>query len=180
MAVYDWILGVMIRPAATFEKARDHLRFGYLWILMAVITVDAVAFRYGPVPSGTPTLNGTDAAVNAITIGLFLFQIQGALFFGTARLFRWAITWPEACKYVGLSWGIILLEDLASFYPSLKGLDDVMLWWVGIPFLIWHLLSFTAGVKRITGLSSGKALLFTSLATLPWRAALYALYFYGG
>lgn len=167
----DWVLGVLFRPAATFDWARQNLRFGYWWILLSDITLNVVMAIYMPQAAGTPPLSGSDKASFAIMFLLVLYDVQAALLLGIGRAFRWQVSWPLALKCVGLAWSVLLLQDILLFYPSLKVMDQFVFWGM-IPFLLWYLVVLTVGVKRLSGFSGRKAFLLVTLATLPWQVGI--------
>lgn len=168
------MLGVLFRPAATFDWARQNLRFGYWWILICVFTLDIVTEIYSPALVGQPAISGSAIALMVILYLTLLFDLQAALFLGVSRAFRWRISWPEALKYVGLAWSLLLIEDIFTFFPALKGWNMTALW-ISVPFLLWYLVAFTIGVKRLSGFSGWKAFLLVALATLPWQVGLFWL-----
>lgn len=172
MSILDWVLGAVFRPAATYEYARDHLRFGYWWIVLSVFTLEIVIGLYSPAnrdfDSGRVLLYG-------ITMLMLLFDLYGLLLFGAGKAFGWHLTWPEALKLIGLTWSVRFLEDVVIFYPTLRELHSVVLW-ASVPFTLWHLLSLTVGVRSAYRLPTWKALLIGLITILPLRLAEVWLY----
>lgn len=50
----SWVNGILFRPAATFEWSRDHVRFGYWWIVLSVMTLNAVVPSIARFPLAPP------------------------------------------------------------------------------------------------------------------------------
>lgn len=170
----EWVAGVLFRPSATFEHARQHLRFGYWWIILSVFTLETVASLYMPATEPV-TAVPTDVFVMFMAFyTLFIFDIHALLLRGAAWALGWKLLWSDALKYTGLSWSVILLEDIVTFYPMLKGQVAIVLW-AGLPFMLWHLISLTSGVKRLTGYAVWRAALVAAVATIPWRAVIFWL-----
>ncbi|MDB4896300.1 MAG: hypothetical protein JWN15_2562 [Firmicutes bacterium] len=170
----EWVAGVLFRPGATFERARKELRFGYWWIVLSVMMLEAVMQVYSPVRAGQADATPADLIFVTAAYLLLRFDIQGLLLMGVARAFQWQLSWSESLKYIGLGWAVLMAEDIATFYPALKGYDNIILW-ASIPFFAWYLISLTAGLKRITAWPLWKVLLIATLATVPWRAAEFWL-----
>lgn len=173
---FDWIMGVVLRPGTTFERSREHLRFGYWWIVLAIISLESVVGIFRPV-GGLGTENWPDAAFFIAMYDLVLFDFQALLLLGAGRLLHWPVTWPDATKLCGLVWSIIFLEDLFTFYPALKGLEQLEVW-ISALFSIWYVIVMLIGVRKLSGLSTGKSLLVTLLAGVTWRGGVLALAFY--
>jgi hypothetical protein len=172
LALPDWILGVLFRPGETFERARTDMRFSYWWILLSVFTIETVLLLYGPeVQKMVPTPPADAVALYVLVVLSAVFMAQSICLFGLGRLFGWAITMAEAMKYSALIWSITLLEDMVTFYSYIKD-QRLLLFWVGVPFIIWRLVAQTAGVRRLTGMPLGRAALLVFLATLPWQGWL--------
>ena len=165
----EWVAGVLFRPGATYERAREHLRFGYWWILLSVLTLESVVQIYSPARPAQSEISPEDLIFWTAAYLLIRFDIQGLLLMGAARTLQWRISWAEALKYVGLSWAVLLAEDIVTYYPALKGYDSVILW-AGIPFFAWYVIALTAGLKRTTSLPLWKVLVIAGTASLPWRA----------
>jgi hypothetical protein len=171
----EWVAGVLFRPAATFERARQNLRFGYYWILLSVFTLEIVGEIYSPpIGPSEPPVAATDVALWVALILMIRFDLQALLLLGAARAFGWRISWAEALKYIGLAWSVLLVEDIATFYLALKGYYTPLMW-LGIPFFLWYLISLSAGVRRLSALPWWEAALLTLLASVPWRAAEFWL-----
>lgn len=173
--VWDWILSVALRPGATFEYARQHLRFGYWWIVLTVMTMEMVMLIYAPIPGGSTTSAGTGDLIFVYGVWfLLLFDLQALLLLGAARLFRWQLSWADALKYMGLSWAVLFFEDAVGFYPMIKGMHMETLW-LTIPFILWYFVVLTVGVRRVSGLSPVRALAVALLAAGPWRIGLFVV-----
>lgn len=173
---FEWIFGVAFRPGATFERAREQLRFGYWWIILTVITLEAVVGTYGRGGFGTDLW--LDGAIFVTMYDLILFDIQALMLMGAARLTTgWQLSWIEAHKFSGLLWSIILIEDLVTFYPALTGMDQIS-FWAGTFFSLWYVVAMWIGLRRGAGLSAGRALLMTLLAGVTWRGGILALTFW--
>ncbi|HYF93187.1 MAG TPA: hypothetical protein VD969_13235 [Symbiobacteriaceae bacterium] len=173
---FDWIMGVALRPRVTFERSREHLRFGYWWIVLTVMSLDAVMGIFHP-----ESVFGREAWVDAtlfvVMFDLFIFDLQALMLLGAGRVLGWSLTWPQAVKFCGLLWSINVLEDLFVFYPSLKAIAQIELWTMGF-FSIWYVIVMAIGVRRISGLSGWKTLVVTLLAGATWRTAFFALAYY--
>lgn len=170
----EWVAGVLFRPGATFERARQHLRFGYWWILLSVLTLETVMALYSPMRPGQPDVTPEDLIFVTAAYLLVRFDLQGLLLLGAARAFQWQISWSESLKYIGLGWAVLLAEDIATFYPALKGYDSIILW-ASVPFFAWYVMSLAAGLKRVTTLPLWKVLVIVTVASVPWRAAEFWL-----
>lgn len=175
MTFADWVLGVLFRPAATFEYARQNLRFGYWWILLSVLTIETVTAIYSPPLPGGPSLSVEDTVFTMFIWLLLLFAVQALLLMVAARVFGWQLPWMEALKYTGLLWSIVLVEDLFAFYPALTGNHRVTAM-IALPFIAWYVWALAMGIKRLTGLSTPRALVTSAMATLPFRLGLLWLY----
>ncbi|MDF2628114.1 MAG: hypothetical protein K0R39_1945 [Symbiobacteriaceae bacterium] len=168
---FDWIMGVAFRPGATFERAREQLRFGYWWIILTVITLEAVIGIYGPAGYGVDLW--ADVALFVALQDMILYDIQALMLMGAARLVAgWQLSWFEAHKFSGLLWSIIVLEDIATFYPALVGLDQISLW-TGAFFSLWYVFVMFVGLRRTADLSAARSLLITLLAGLVWRGGIF-------
>lgn len=175
MALPDWILGVLFRPGKTFERASTEMTFSYWWILLSVFTLEAVMMMNDPaLRRMVPTPSNADIIFNWAFFLLLIFAFQSLCFFGAGRLFGWALRWPEAMKYTGLTWALFLLEDMVTFYSFLRE-QRPLLFWVALPFIVWRIAVQTAGVRRLTGRSLGTALLIVLVGTLPWQLPLLYL-----
>jgi len=174
--VIDWILGALFRPGDTFDKARNQLRFGYLWILLCAYTIDVVVTYHSPVQMGDPA-PWDFVAMYVLLWYLILFDLQTLLLWGAARLFRWALPWREAAKFVGLSFSVLVVENIVLFYPMLKDMR-VLFFWGDIIFVVWLFAIMMTGLKRITGLGLWHSLALTTVAVLPLQLAMIALNWY--
>lgn len=172
MALPDWILGVLFRPGETFERARTEMTFSYWWILLSVVSLEAVLYYYSPQAQAMvprPTADATitySVIMNTGFLGMFSLCL-----FGAGRLLGWPLTFADAVKYAGLLWGVTLLEDLVVFYPYLMN-QLILVFWVPIPFMLWRVIALTAGVRRLTEMPLWRALLLSLLANLPWQGWL--------
>jgi len=173
---FDWIMGVALRPGTTFERSRAELRFGYWWIVLTIISLESVVGIYRPV-GGLGTENWPDAAFFIFMCDLVLFDVQALFLLGAGRLLRWQLTWADATKLSGLVWSIIFLEDLFTFYPALKGLEQLEIW-ISAAFSLWCVIVMLIGIRKVSGLTLGKSLLVTLLAGLTWRGGVLALAFW--
>lgn len=170
----EWVIGVLFRPAATFERAKEHLRFGYWWILLSVFTLEIVTELYRPLLANEPAVSPGDLIFFLLVVLMLLFDLQGLLLWGAARAFEWRLRWGDALKYVGLSWSVLLVEDIVTFYPALTG-QSLLVLLLGLPFALWHLIILAIGIRQVTGLTRAKAWLMAIMATLPWRILLFWL-----
>jgi hypothetical protein len=175
MTTIDWIRGILIRPSSTYQRASSEMRLGYWWILMAVCTLEVVIVLYSPTLRLDPAFNANSVVILTLVYLIILFDIQAILLLGAGRLFGWQVTWVHALKVIGLSWSVLFLEDIITFYPSLKGLDQISLW-MGVPMFIWYLVVLTFGVRSLSGLSITRSAMLVALASIPWRGALFWLY----
>lgn len=173
---FDWIMGVALRPGTTFERSREHLRFGYWWIVLAIISLEAVVGIYRPAV-GLGTDNWPDIAFLVFMYDLVLFDLQALFLLGAGRALRWQLTWADATKLSGLVWSIIFLEDLFTFYPALKGLKQVEVW-ISAAFGLWYVIVMAIGIRKVSSLSPWKSLLVTLMAGVTWRGAILAMTFY--
>lgn len=172
--VLEWVFGVLFRPAATFERARQEMRFGYWWILVSVLTIQVVMDLYSPSLPGVDRLSMGDAIWYEAIMLMIIFDLQALFFVAAARAFHWKLPWAEASKFIGLMWSVLLIEDFATFYPSLRGNYPLVLW-IELPFFALYLLSFSAGVRRLTGLATWRSMLMVLMAATPVRAGLFWL-----
>ncbi len=164
----EWVFGTLFHPAATFERARTQLRFGYWWILLCEFTLETVIALYSPV-GREKFAHHMDLLVLLMLFQLFLLlDIQALFLMGAARLFGWKLTWTESLKYIGLAWSVELLESVVLFYPAVKGYDPVV-FWTNVGFLVWHYLILMLGVRRLSGFPVWRAALLTAIATVPWQ-----------
>jgi hypothetical protein len=165
--IWDWVIGMLVRPGATFLRAREHLRFGYWWIVLMVFVVETgLAIYTSPMKAELLGALGN----TLFTQGLFMltvFYLQALFLMASARVFEWQITWQESLKYAGLAWAILLVEDIANIYPLLKHQEWLALGVSGF-FLLWFCFSFAAGIRRLTGLAAWKAAVFAVMAAWPW------------
>ncbi len=175
MTTIDWIIGVLVRPSSTYQKAAAEMRFGYWWILAAVGTLEVVIGLYSPTLQLDPAFSANSVAFLTLTYLIILFDIQALLLLGSGRLFGWQISWVDALRVIGLSWSVLFLEDVLTFYPAIKGLDQINLW-MGLPLFTWYLVALTFGIKALSGLSLSRSALLAALASIPWRGALLLLY----
>ena len=176
MTVIDWISGVLLRPSATFERAQRELRLGYWWILLSVFTLEIVTVSYAPIATrGTPPADTSILILFQITLVMLFYDFQGLLLWAGARAVGWALTWREALKYIGLSWSLVFVLDIATFYPDLKGIESSPVW-AGIPFVIWYLSALTAGLRSVSKSSWLKSLLLALIASLPWEVWFFWVY----
>ena len=170
---FEWIFGVAFRPGATFERAREHLRFGYWWIFLTVVTLESVVGTYGVHGYGTDLW--VDGALFMMLQMLILFDIQALMLMGAARLTaNWQLSWIDAHKFTGLLWSIMVIEDTATFYHGLHGMEQVTLW-AGAFFSLWYVVVMFIGLRRFAGLTPIKALLMTLLAGVVWRGGILAI-----
>lgn len=170
---FEWILGVAFRPGATFDRAREHLRFGYWWIFLTVVLLESVVGTYGVNGYGIDLW--LDGALFMALQSLILFDIQALMLMGAARFIaNWQLSWIEAHKITGLVWSIIVIEDIATFYTGLKGLHQINLW-AGVFFSLWYVVVMFIGLRRVSGQSAAKALLMTLLAGFVWRGGILAI-----
>lgn len=170
---FEWVFGVAFRPGATFDRSRESLRFGYWWIFLTVVTLESVIATFSVNGYGVDLW--VDGALFMALQSLILFDIQALMLMGAARLTAgWPLSWIESHKLTGLLWSIILLEDLATFYPALKGQDLVSLWAGGF-FSLWYAVVMFIGIRRVSGLSAARSLLMTLLAGVTWRGGIFAL-----
>ncbi|MFO7273793.1 MAG: hypothetical protein DIU55_002855 [Bacillota bacterium] len=175
MALPDWIRGMLLRPADTYAQAQTEMRYAYLWILLSVFTVESVMLLYHPsTRSAVPSVPAGALLLILLHLLLTLFAVQAVLLFWSARLFGWKIQLQEAAKYTGLIWTLFLVEDIVTFVPYLRQRDWLVLW-ASVPFLVWRVAAQTAGVRRLSGLSWGRALGLVLIATLPWNLPLLYL-----
>lgn len=175
MALPDLILGVLFRPGETFERARTEKSLSYWWILLAVISLEAVILTYSPaIRNAIPTPPTDQIILATATLCLEIFVTQVLCLFGTSHLFGWKIPFRDAMQFTGLVWAVALLEDLVVFYPYMRE-QSLLLFWIAIPFVAWRMVAQTLGIHRISGLSLGRAALIVLLATLPWQVPLLYL-----
>lgn len=151
------------------------MRLGYWWILLAVSTLEVVIGLYSSTLRLDPDFNANSVVVLTLAYLIILFDIQALLLLGAGRLFGWQINWVDSLKVIGLSWSVLFLEDIITFYPALKGLDATSLW-MGLPMFIWYLIVLTFGVRALSNLSITRSALLVALASIPWRGALLWLY----
>ncbi|HWH70877.1 MAG TPA: hypothetical protein VNT26_15925 [Candidatus Sulfotelmatobacter sp.] len=170
------MIGVALRPGTTFVRSREQLRFGYWWIVLTVMMLETVITVFHP-KFGVGAEAWVDAAFFMAMQDLILFDIQALMLLGSGRLLRWQVTWPDATKFSGLLWSIILLEDLVTFYPAMKGYDLIE-FSISAVFAVWYVAVMAIGVRRYSGLNSGKSLLLALLAGLTWRGAIFWLTLY--
>jgi hypothetical protein len=170
--IWDWVIGVLTRPGDTFDRAQQEIRFGYWWILLSVFTLETVMMVF-LLP---PDLNVATADVVVVHIAylLILFDVQAAFVWAAARAFAWQVPWGAAVKFTGLLWAVLLLEDMVTFYFTLAEKPLLSLW-ISTPFVVWYLLAAFVGLRRLSGMATGKALLLTLMAAAPWRLGLYLL-----
>lgn len=164
-----------MRPSSTYQKAATEMRFGYWWILIAVSTLEVVISLYSPALRRDPAFNANSVVILTLAYLMILFDLQALLLLGAGYLVGWQIRWVDALKVIGLSWSVLFLEDIITFYPSLKGLDQTSLW-MGLPMFIWYLVVLTLGVRALSGLSVNRSALLVAIASIPWRGALLWLY----
>lgn len=172
MALPDWILGLLFRPGQTFVKAHREMRGAYWWILLSVYTVESVMLLFSSsVRSMIPSPPVDLILYNLLIFFLLIFSAQTICLLGAGRFLGWPIGLREAMKFTGLTWSLFLLEDLVTFYPYLKGQEN-LLFWLAIPFLLWRMAVQTIGVRQISGLPAVRSALIVLLATLPWQVPL--------
>lgn len=175
MALPDLILGVLFRPGVTFERARSEKGASYWWILLSVISLEAVILAYSPAVRNAIPSPPTDQVVLAtVTLCLEIFVTQVLCLFGVSHLLGWKIPFRDAMKFTGLVWAVALVEDLVIFYPYMQD-QTLLLFWIGIPFILWRMIAQTIGIRRTSGLSLGRSGLIVLLATLPWQIPLLYL-----
>ncbi|MGE5674217.1 MAG: hypothetical protein ACM3XM_10045 [Mycobacterium leprae] len=150
------------------------MRFGYWWILLTVFTLEVVSAIFAPPLAGDPALSWGFILTNTVLILLVLFDLQSILLLGTARVFGWRISWPEATKWIGLGWALFFIQDVVTFYPGLRGMNTLLLW-TDIPFFIWYLISLTLGLRQVSGMPLRRSVLMVLIASVPWQAALFWL-----
>jgi hypothetical protein len=171
--IWDWVFGILTRPGDTFHRAEEEMRFGYWWILLSVFTLETVMMVFGaPADLRSESL---DLIPMDLLWLLILFDLQVLFAMAAARAFRWQLTWRAGVKFIGLVWAVLLAEDLVTFYPSLANMEHLVRW-LSIPFVLWYLVVTAAGARRLSGISTGKAILFALMAAGPWRLGLYAMY----
>jgi hypothetical protein len=169
-----WVRGVLFRPADAFQRARTQLRFGYWWIILSAFTLETVIAAF----TSPEFHDQLDLAIlGSVLYYSIIIHVQTVLLLVAARTFQWPLTFGEALKYVGLGWSVQFIEDVILFYPMLAGWDRLTLW-LDLPFFVWYVIVMSAGLGRVSGLSRGKALLLTLMATLPWWGGLFALNWY--
>lgn len=168
MSVDRWILGALFRPAETYHQAREKMRLGYWWILIAVLTLECVMAVHDPAIRQDPQADTITVIFAVISQGLFWFYLSAGLLFAAARLFRWPLTWLDALKYTGLAWAAVFAEDVGTFYWALRDNERVLVW-LWVPFFLWYLVTLAAGIRRVSGLSGIKSALVAITASLPWR-----------
>lgn len=173
---FDWIMGVALRPGDTYEKSRQHLRFGYWWIVLTAMTLESVMAIFRA-KNGLGTEDWANSALTVSMMLLIMFDVQALMLLGAGRLLQWPVTWAEATKFCGLLWSILVLEDLFTFYPALKGFDYVEVW-ISAAFSLWYVGVMAIGVLRVSGLNAWRSLLVTALAGVTWRATIWALNYY--
>lgn len=171
MALPDWIVAMLLRPGETLVRTQTEERTGHGWILLCIITLQAVIARYSP-GGGEVATDMTVMIVAALI--LIQFDLEALLLYAAARLLGWHLGWLQATRFVGLAWTIFLVETVVEFYPSLVGQNQIVLW-LGVPFYLWYLGVFSSGVKRLAGLSRPKAFLLALAATLPMQGLLFYL-----
>jgi len=175
MTTIDWIIGIALRPSSTYQKAESEMRFGYWWIVIGVCSLEVVMGLYSPSIRLNPAFDANSVVFLTLAYLIILFDIQALLLLGAGRIFGWQVSWVNALKVIGLSWSVIFVEDLITFYPSLKGLDQTTLW-IGLPMFIWYLVVLSIGVRTLSGLSFQRSALLVALASIPWRGGLLWLY----
>lgn len=178
MSVDQWILGALFRPGETYTKAKEQMRFGYWWVIIAVLTLECVMAVYDPATRKDPLADTYTITLVMISEGLFWYYLSSGLLYGAARLFGWQPSWLEALKYTGLAWAAIFTEDIVTFYWSLRDNYRVLMW-LSLPFILWYLITLAIGVRKVSGLSVLKSALVATGATLPWRLLLFWLLWSG-
>jgi len=172
----NWVLGVMFRPGATFLKARKHLRGDYWWIFLSVATLETVILIFSS-PNRDEYMRLWDSvATFQLLFLLTLLSIQALSLLAAARMFRWEMAWAEAMRYVGLSWSILLVEDIATFLPAIAGKEELGIR-LSVLFVVWSILALGAGVRRITRMAWWQALLLATMALAPLRFLFFWLYY---
>ncbi len=174
MTAVDWVLGALFRPSATYTYARNHLRFGYWWILLSVFTLEIVMAVYHP---QNIEADGSSVALINMALLMVTFDLYGVMLWGAARAFQWELPWVEAVKIVGLSWSVRLLEDVLIFYPALKEMHTTVLG-IGLAITLIHLISLTLGIRAAYKLSAPRAFLVAAIAAVPLRLGEIWLYWH--
>jgi len=176
VSVWEWISGTLFRPAATFERAQRELGMGFWWILLSVFTLEVVTVSFAPIASrSTPPIDTSTLVLFQVTLVMLFFDFQSLLLWGGARALGWALSWRDALMYVGLSWSLVFVLDVATFYPDLKGIESSPLW-AGVPFLAWYLTSLSAGLRSVSKSSWSKSILLAVVVSLPWEAWFFWTY----
>ncbi|HYG56598.1 MAG TPA: YIP1 family protein [Symbiobacteriaceae bacterium] len=172
----DWVLGTIFRPGATFVKARRHLQAEVLWIFLCVLTLETViAIFQSPDRGDLIPLWSVVALRLANFLAMILFM-QTISFFGAARIFGWAVPLAESLKYVGLSWSILLLEDVVTFIPVILGHEALGIR-LSLAFVAWSVGAMATGLRRVTRMASWQAILLAAMALAPMRLIFFYLYF---
>lgn len=179
MTVLDWILGALFKPSSTFLRATTEMRLSYWWILISIFTLEVVAAIYSPVDAGVGRMEPFVVGLYTITFIMVLFDVQGLFMMGSARLFGWPLPWIDALKYTGLSWSVLFLEDVITFYFMLKG-NHLVILVVGILMYAWLAITLSAGIKAVSGLTWMKSSAVAILASAPWRGGVLWLYWFYG
>lgn len=165
--IWEWVIGMLVRPGATFLRAREHLRFGYWWIVLCVYVLETFLAIYSSAQKGELLADLGNTLFTQGVFMLLIFYLQALFLMAAARVFEWQVPWREALKYAGLAWSILLVEDMVNTYPVLMHKDILSLAVSGF-FLVWFCISFTAGVRKLTGLTSWKAAVLALMAAWPW------------
>lgn len=175
MALPDWISGMLLRPGHTYKQAESEMRFSYWWILLTVVTIEAVMTIYHPsIRSAVPSVSAGSVVLSLVNLLFFIFSIQVFLLFGVSRAFGWHLAFPAAVKFTGLTWTYFLVEDIVTFLPYLRE-QDALVFWISIPFLLWRIAAQAVGVRALSGLSLARSVLIALAATLPWQLPLLYL-----
>lgn len=151
------------------------MRFGYWWILLAVFTLEIVVAIFAPVPAAQAPLDTHVLVLFSLTFLMVVFDIQALLLWISGRSLGWAVTWQDSLKYTGITWSVLLVEDIVTFYWAVKGQNTVVLV-LGFPFFIWYVAALAIGVRAVSGCTGGRAFAIALLASVPWRAGLLWLY----
>lgn len=174
----DWVLGVIFRPGTTFLKARKHLRGDFWWIFLSVATLETVIGIFAS-PDRDEFIRMWDSvATFQVMFLLMLLSIQALSLLAAARMFRWELPWSDAVKYVGLTWSVLLVEDIVTFIPAILGKDELGIR-LSAGFVVWSIVALGAGVRRIARMPFWQALLLSAMALGPLRLLFFWLYYTG-
>lgn len=171
----EWIAGMLLRPGATFLRAREELRFGYWWIVLSVMVLDTVATIFSS-PDRAELIANLDLTImTCVGFLLIAFDLQALFVMGAGRLVGWPVSWADALKYTGLLWAFLFLDEIITFYPALKNYEAYSTAGSAL-VLVWYAVSVTIGIRRLTGVSVWRGLLFTFVSAWPWPLAFMILH----